>query len=93
MLTTGPFIFINIESAAQLTTKLNSIPKFVRDVDSEKRYRLIGIGRYRAGHYTALCLTNNDQWLEIDDLTDAVPPTVIDANITVTPHLCIFKKI
>lgn len=92
-ITTGAFIFISLDSCAPLLVKLSTIPKSINDVDPDKKYRLIGIGRYRSGHYTALCFTTSKVWLEMDDLATTVPPTVItDSDILIDPHLCVYQK-
>lgn len=83
-----------MESSGQLMVKLSTIPKFVNDIDPQRIYRLIGVGRFKSGHYTALCLTKSNVWLEMDDLARTSPPKVHnDEDMLIIPHLSVYQNI
>lgn len=90
---TGPYVFIDMDAVTQIRLPITMIPGNIHDFQFEKGYKLIGIGKYQSGHYTALFKLCNVKWVEIDNLWTLEIYSCLDENTLIQPHFCVYQKV
>lgn len=82
-----------MDSDDEMTVRLSQIPQELSDLDNIYVYKLIGMVKYRSGHYTTLCPFQNKRWIEIDDMDEENNfKFLAEQDENVQPHLCIYIK-